>query len=121
MGFLYIGKQKLTPVLGGERYTNVKISSTSATIALSTYTIYSANVLNTLNITPPLSPNAEFIAQLDFTSGSTPTVVNSNNIEWFGDNVNEVQGFLPRSNCDYSIIFYYTGTTVRGVIQGSEL
>ena len=122
MGYLYIGNQRFTPIFGGgENYKTVHIDTSTANITLSTYTIYIANQLTELTITPPVDISESFIAQFSFISGDTPTVVTTNNIELFGDNVSETQGFVPRANCEYSIMFYYTGTTVRGIIQGSSL
>lgn len=123
MGYLYIGNQRFTPIFGGgENYKTVHIDTSTANITLSTYTIYIANnALTELIITPPSDIREDFIAQLNFVSGNTPTVITTNDIELFGDNVNENTGFVPRENCEYTIMFYYTGTTVRGVIQGSSL
>lgn len=122
MGYLYIGNQRFTPIFGGgENYKTVHIDTSTANITLSTYTIYIANQLTELTITPPVDINESFIAQFSFISGDTPTVVTTNNIELFGDNVSETQGFVPRENCEYTIMFYYADTQIRGVIQGSSL
>lgn len=123
MAYLYIGDKKVTPILaGGENYKSVILTDTNVDITLHTYTIYTAtNPLTSLKITLPENIDEEFIVQLDFTSGSTSTNVLLSEIEWIGDNVSETQGFIPRVNCNYSIIFYYTGTVVRGVIQGTNI
>ena len=125
MSYIYLGKNKITPFIGfgsgGERYNIINIEETTSNITLDTYTIYEANILDILNIFIPNVIKGDFIAQINFISGATPTIVNAENIEFFGDNVSETSGFKPRANCSYSIIFYYTEETMRGVIQGSSL
>jgi len=123
MAYLYIGNQRVTPILaGGESYKTVTLTNTDIDITLYSYTIYEAtNPLTSLKITLPENLDDEFIAQINFTSGSTRTDILPSEIEWIGDNVSETQGFIPRVNCNYSIIFYYTGTVVRGVIQGTNI
>ena len=125
MAYLYIGNQRVTPILaGGENYKLVTLAETDIDITLYTYTIYEAtsNALSSLTLTLPENVDDEFIAQINFTSGYPKTdIILNSNIEWIGDNVSETQGFITRANCRYSIIFYYTGTVVRGVIQGTNI
>jgi len=120
MAYLYIGNQKVSPIIVRD-YKTSTVSGATPTVALANYTVYTAGTLTSLTITNPNPIPTDFVAQISFTSGSTPTVINATDIEWFGDNVSEVAGFVPRANCEYSIIFYYTGTKIRGVIQGSAL
>jgi len=120
MACLYIGNQKVSPVITRD-YKTIIISDTVSTISLTNYTVYDAEDLTSLTIINPNPIPTDFIAQINFISGSTPTIITATNIEWFGDNVSETVGFVPRVNCDYSIIIYYTGTKLRGLIQGSSL
>ena len=120
MAYLYIGNQKVSPIITRD-YTVSTVSGTAPTVALSNYTVYNAETLTSLTITNPSPIPTDFVAQINFTSGSTPTVINATNIEWFGDNVNENTGFIPRANCQYSIVFYYSNNKLRGIIQGSSL
>ncbi len=120
MSYLYIGNQKVSPIITRD-YRVVNISSTTPTVTLSNYTVYDAGTLTSLTITNPSPIPTDFITQINFISGSTPTIINVTNFEWFGDNVSETAGFVPRVNCEYSIIIYYTGTKFRGIIQGSSL
>ena len=120
MACLYIGNQKVSPVITQD-YTTTIVSGTTPTIALSNYTIYNAGTLDTLSITNPFPIPIDFIAQINFISGATPTVINTTNFEWFGDNVSETVGFIPRANCAYSIVINYTGVKFRGIMQGSSL
>ena len=65
-----------------------------------------------------------YAAQVNFTSGSTPTVISVTGnvpVVWTGDNVNEDTGFQPRANCRYSIVFTYDGVNWRGLISGVSL
>lgn len=121
MAYLYIGNQKVSPMLVRD-YQTVAVSGTTPTVALTNYTIYTTTgSLTSLTITNPSPIPSDFVAQISFVSGSTPTVINSTNIEWFGDNVNESTGPVLRSNCEYTIVFYYTGSKLRGIIQGSSI
>lgn len=121
MAYLYIGNQKVSPMLVRD-YQTVAVSGTTPTVALTNYTIYTTTgSLTSLTITNPSPIPSDFVAQISFVSGSTPTVINSTNIEWFGDNVNESTGPVLRPNCEYTIVFYYTGSKLRGIIQGSSI
>ena len=121
MAYLYIGNQKVSPMLVRD-YQTVAVSGTTPTVTLTNYTIYTTTgSLTSLTITNPSPIPSDFVAQISFVSGSTPTVINSTNIEWFGDNVNESIGPVLRSNCEYTIVFYYTGSKLRGIIQGSSI
>lgn len=123
MAYLYIGNQRVSPVITKD-YVTFIVSGKTPTVTLANNTVYLADstTLTSLTIVNPSSPiPTDFIAQISFVSGSTATVINSSDIEWFGDNVSETVGFVPRVNCEYTILFYYTGTKIRGVIQGSSL
>ena len=122
MAYAYIGEQKVSPMIVRADYDIVTVSGTSATISLTNNTIYNAEILTSLTINAPYPVPTDFIAQVNFDSGSTATALSaSNTIEWFGDNVSETVGFVPRANCSYSIMFYCSGSGLRGVIQGSTL
>lgn len=97
------------------------ISTTTGTVALADNTIFNGSELSTLAITNPSSPTVDFSCQVNFTSGATPTTVTASNIEWFGDNVSETVGFVPRANCRYTVMFMYDGSNIRGIVQGVSL
>lgn len=121
MAYLYTGTQKVTPVMIRD-YQVATVSGATPTVALANYTIYNAGTLTSLTITTPSSNiPTDFIAQINFTSGSTPAVINATGMDWIGDNVNENTGFKPRANCEYTLVIYYTGTKFRGVISGSSI
>ena len=98
-------------------------TGTTLSVTLADNTIFNnTNAgLTTLTITNPTTPTADFASQINFTSGSTATVVNASNIVWMGDNVSEIAGFVPRTNCRYTIDFVYDGSNIRGYIQGVSL
>lgn len=97
------------------------ITTTTGTVVLADNTIFNGSTLSTLTITNWSSPTVDYSCQVNFTSGTTPTTVNSSDIEWIGDNVSETVGFVPRSNCRYTITFYYDGVSTRGCVQGISL
>ncbi len=121
MAYLYTGTQKVTPVMIRD-YQVATVSGATPTVALANYTIYTAETLTSLTITTPSSNiPTDFIAQINFISGSTPTVITATDMDWLGDNVSEVSGFVPRANCEYTLVIYYTGTRFRGIISGSSI
>lgn len=101
------------------------VSSATPTIVLVDNTIFNCTTnLTSLAFTLPTEDSVDFSCQVNFTSGSTATTApttTSGTIEWIGDNVNESNGFVPRANCKYTIVFYYDGTNYRGVVQGISL
>ena len=123
MACLYTGTQKLSPVIIRD-YQTATISGIMPTVEIENYTIYTAeDELDALIIEFPETIPTDFIAQINFISGEVETLIDTTgtDVEWFGDNVSEVIGPILRTNCEYSIVFYYTGTTIRGIIQGSSI
>ncbi len=123
MACLYTGTQKLSPVIIRD-YQTATISDIMPTVNLENYTIYTAEeTLDSLTLIFPLSIPTDFIAQVSFVSGEVETLIDTTgtSVEWFGDNVSEVIGPVLRTNCEYTIVFYYTGTAIRGIIQGSSI
>jgi len=121
MAYLYIGRQKVSPILMRD-YQVASLSGATPVVNLNNYTIYTAGTtLTGLTIVNPDPIPEDFVAQINFTTGNTAFTIDSTNIEWFGDNVSNVQGPVVRTNCNYTIVFYYTGTVLRGVIQGSSI
>jgi hypothetical protein len=109
---------------GKQNKTTITAStSTTLSVTLADNTIFNNTSagLTTLTITNPTTPTADFASQINFTSGSTATVVTASNIIWMGDNVSEIAGFVPRTNCRYTIDFVYDGSNIRGYIQGVSL
>jgi len=107
--------------LTGKQDKTTVIDSSSATlsITLEDDTIYNntAASLTSLDITLPGSPAADFISQVNFTSGSTATVLNApNTIKWLGDDVT-AGVFTPVADKRYALLIYYDGVSMRGISQ----
>lgn len=98
------------------------VSGTTASITLATNNIYNCGELGSISFTTPQTPTVDFSSQVNFTSGATATTVTPNlNIIYMGDNVSETQGFVPRANCRYIIMFTYDGSNIRGIVQGVSI
>lgn len=115
MAYLYIGNQKVSPVIVKD-YVEVTVSSAAPTIALSNFKIYNAGTLTSLTITNPSPIPKYFTAQINFTSGSTATTPPTGTIKWIGTNVSS-NVFTPAANKKYNIMFYYLNNTICGVVQ----
>lgn len=124
VGALYVGTNKILPYIALDfTPTLTTISTASATITLANNTIYTctAAALTSLTITLPNTPSTNFIAQVNFNSGSTPTTLSSSSIiSWTGDNLNENNPIL-RANCSYTISFYYDGRSYVGSVSGYSI
>lgn len=96
----------------------VTISSATATQALAGNTIYNCGEMTSLEITLPATPTIDFIAQLNFTSGTTATALTAPaGMVWLGNDI--VQGvFVPVASKRYAVLFFYDGANVRGLVQG---
>lgn len=94
------------------------ITATSVVQDLSNNYIYSCSSNMTsveLKITGNYS--ADFIAQFNFSSGSTATTFTAPNIwKWLGDDVSG-NTFTPAANKRYSIMIYFDGAYIRGIVQ----
>lgn len=94
------------------------ISTATATQALASNYIYNCTVdMTSLEITLPATPTANFCAQVNFTSGSTPTAFTApNTMKWLGDDVSS-NVFVPAASKRYAIMVYYDGVNMRGISQ----
>lgn len=106
-----------------ERLTNAFPGITSSSETEITLTpiknmIYNYTELTSFDILAPSSVDASFIAQVNFTSGSTATLfTNTESYKFIGEDVtNSV--FTPVSNKRYSLILYYDGVYLRAVSSG---
>jgi hypothetical protein len=119
-GLLYVGSHKILPYLNLEFTPKlVSISTSTATISLTNNYIYTAGTLSSLTITLPSVVSTGFTSQINFVSGSTPTTLSaSSDIYWTGDNISDVAPVL-RSNCEYTILFYYEGSVYVGLVFGN--
>ena len=95
------------------------ISSATVTQALANNYIYNCTVdMTSIEITLPATPTANFCAQLNFTSGSTPTAFTSPaGMVWLGDDVSTT--FVPVANKRYAIMVFFDGVSTRGIVQAA--
>jgi hypothetical protein len=95
-----------------------QISSSTLSQEIADNEIYNAGTLTSLTITLPNTITADFISQVNFTSGSTATVFTApNTILWcVGSLTNST--FTPSANKRYTIMFYSDGVNVIGIVQG---
>lgn len=104
-------------VMPAAKPTNiVSISTATVTQALETNTIYNCGEMTSIEITFPATASVDFIAQLNFTSGTTPTAFTSPvGMKWLGDDVSTT--FIPTASKRYAIMFFYDGVNYRGIVQ----
>lgn len=97
----------------------VTVSDTAYTLTPADNTVYNAGGLTSLTITPAASYGPEMTAQLNFTSGQTPTAVTApNGLIWLGDDI--VAGmFVPGQQVRYCVMFQYDGNSLRATVQGA--
>lgn len=113
-----IGENELS-VITDASFTNVvNINTSTATEELALETIYNCGELSALTITFPASLNAGYISQINFTSGTTPTTLTAPvGTIWRGSDTDST-GFTPVASKRYSVLFFYDGVNVRGLVQG---
>ena len=100
------------------------ITGYTITVDLADNNIYNITTtgITSLTVNKPANPDVTFTAEVDFTWGNiTDTAVVGNDIVWLGDNVNEDIGFVPRSNCRYTVVFAYDGVNFYGLVRGISL
>lgn len=98
--------------------TITTVSASTLTQEIADNTIYNAGELSALTITLSNTINADFISEIDFTSGSTATTLTApNTILWAGDDLTS-NVFAPAASKRYTVMFYSDGVSVRGVVQG---
>lgn len=109
----------LTDVKYAEDTIISTISTATVTQALANNYIYNCTVdMTSIEITLPATPTANFCAQLNFTSGSTPTAFTSPvGMVWLGDDVSTT--FVPVANKRYSIMVFFDGVSTRGIVQAA--
>ena len=110
------GKTGAVVLTGNDLVTEVNITETTKSITLASDTIYNCGTMSSITISLPSNPTPKFVAQLNFTSGSTATTIPPvSGLTWLGDDVDTT--FTPQTNKRYSIMFFYDGVSVRGIVQ----
>lgn len=98
--------------------TIVTVSDSTLTQELANNTIYNCGELSALTITYPATIDADYLVQVNFTSGATPTTLSAPaGTVWRGSDVSST--FTPVANKRYSVLFYYDGVQVRGLVMGA--
>ena len=99
--------------------TIVNIDDSELEVELANNNIYNCEELEELTITFPTTLPIDYISQINFDSGATPTSLTAPvDTVWFGDDiVSDV--FVPDASKRYSVLFFFDGTAVRGIVQGA--
>lgn len=114
-----IGENELSILTDASLSTVESVSGTTVTQELLPDIIYNCGELSALTITFPATMDAGYIAQINFTSGATPTTLSAPaGTVWRGSDVDS-NGFTPVANKRYSVLFFYDGTQVRGLVMGA--
>lgn len=95
------------------------ISTATVVQALTSQYIYECGEMTSIEITLPATINSNFIAELHFTSGTTPTSFTSPvGMKWLGDDCNGT-AFVPVASKRYMIMIASDGVSVRGIVQAA--
>ena len=114
-----IGENELSMITDASLSTVVSVSGTSVTQELSTDIIYDCGELSALTVTFPVSTDAGYVAQINFSSGATATTLTAPvDVIWRGSDVDS-NGFTPVANKRYAILFFSDGVNIRGLVQGA--
>jgi hypothetical protein len=83
--------------------------------------IFRANEMASIELVLPTSYDDDFICEVDFTSGSTPTALTVvDTIKWSGDDISNGV-FVPTPNKRYTIFIWYDGMFIRAKTEGVGL
>ena len=111
------GQTGVVVLSGADLTTLVTVSTATLTQELANDTIYDCGELTDLTITFPVSMDAKYISQVNFTSGATPTSLTApNTIKWKGEDLTGGV-FVPVAGKRYAVLFFSDGTAVRGLVQ----
>jgi hypothetical protein len=118
IGVLRIGSQRATPFITfGDNANTMQVSGNTPSITLDTNTVYNCtDTLTSLILNFPVA-TTDFVCEVDFTTGNSfSEITPSQNISWFGVDVNEWGNFNPEPNTTYKIVIYFDGRQYRGLI-----
>lgn len=105
--------------IGAEAQATIQTLSATDSITLADNTIYNGGTQTSLTIALPSNVDVSFLAEIDFSSGATPTTLEypQSGINWLGDDI--VGGlFVPVENKRYTIICAYNGSSYNFVVKG---
>ena len=113
-----IGEHELSLITDASLSTVVAVSGSTVTQELATDVIYNCGELSALTITFPASVGAGYVSQINFSSGATATTLSAPaGTIWRGSDV-DANGFTPAASKRYCVLFFYDGTSMRGLVQG---
>ena len=96
--------------------------SSNDTVTLANNTCFRGATLSAFTISVPASYEYPFICEIDFVSGSTATTITysgGGTITWSPDSDDLVSGvFVPAVNTEYTLMFWYNGTSLCGIARG---
>lgn len=98
--------------------TNIVTLTTSST-ELATNTIYNGGELASVTFTLPATVPADFVAQLNFTSGTTATTFTAPATVTFEGDACSNGVFTPLASKRYSVLIYTDGVNVIGLVMGN--
>ena len=101
--------------LGLQDAANI-VTLTTASTELATNTIYNGGELASVTLTLPATVPADFIAQVEFTSGTTPTTFTAPAGLYFNGDQCESGVFTPIASHRYCIMVISDGSNVLGFV-----
>ena len=104
--------------LGLQGATSI-ITLTATSTELATNTIYNGGELVSVTFTLPATVPADFVAQLNFTSGATATTFTAPATVTFEGDACSNGVFTPLASKRYSVLIYTDGVNVIGLVMGN--
>ena len=95
------------------------VTLTTASTELATNTIYNGGELASVTLTLPATVPADFIAQVEFTSGAIATTFTAPATVTFEGNDCSNGVFTPLASKRYSVMVYSDGVNVIGLVMGN--
>lgn len=95
------------------------VTLTTDSTELATNTIYNGGELASVTFTLPATVPADFVAQLNFTSGTTPTTFTAPATVTFEGDACSNGAFTPVASKRYSVLIYTDGVNVIGLVMGN--
>lgn len=102
----------------GDPYTET-VETLLAQTTLLNKTIFRANEMVSVELLIPSTIDNDFLCEVDFTSGATPTAFTMvDTVKWTGDDL--VKGSLvPQANKRYNLLFWYDGVNFNAESRGA--
>ena len=98
--------------------TTTQTLSATDSITLANGVVYNGSEITSLTVAPPSTGTLDFVAQVNFTSGTTATTFPPSTIKYIGDSTGTGMKFTPLASTRYTILYYYNGVDFIGVVKG---